>query len=425
MKSEITDKTATSVTLTISVDQDLLGSARTQTIDKLRAKVKVAGFRPGKAPDNIVEREVGVNQVASEALEVAVMQSYAKAMAEHKVEVIAPPEVSVTKFVPYTELEYTAKVDVMPAITLADYRNFKMSKQTVQVETSEINQTIEDLRKRLAVKTPVKRAAKSGDEVTLDFEGKKDGVPVEGAAAKNHVLQLGSNSFIPGFEEELIGLASGDKKEFTVTFPKDYHQKDLAGQPVTFEVSIGGVKEVVLPAVDDAFAAQIGQFKDINQLRSDIKMRLDQEKKEAAEQEFEQKVLEQLVDKSKYSVPKRLSDQQMERMKEELSQRLAASGLDFDKYLALAGKNAGQMESEMRPQAEKRVALAMILSHIAKQESISVSPSEIEAEVARLKSTYKDPQMQHELDEPTILEDVHNHLLASRTITKIMEYIQS
>jgi trigger factor len=423
MNSNITTKTDSNVTLTITADSKVLEDVRKHTLNHLRAKVKAPGFRPGKAPDHIVERELGDSAVQAEVLESAVTQTYAEAVKDHTLAVLAPPQISLTKFVPYTELEYTATVDVMPTITLPNYKDFKIKRPTVTVTTEEIDQTVEDLQKRLATKHKVERPAASGDEVVIDFAGTKDGKPVEGATAKEHRLELGSKTFIPGFEEELIGLNPGDQKTFDITFPKDYQASELAGQKVTFAVTLHEVYEVRLPEVDEKFVSDISPFKDVAELRDDIEKRIQAEKAEAAEREFEDKVLEELIAKSKLAVPQGLLKQQMARMKEELAQRLASSGLDMDKYLGVVKKSADELEAEMKPTAEKRVKLALVLNQVAREEGVSVTPAEIEAEVAHLRDTYKDPAMQAELADPSILEDVHNHLLASRTITKVLSYI--
>ena len=423
MKTTITKTTDTDATFTVALDHTHLEPLKVITIDKLRGRVKVAGFRPGKAPDHIVARELGDAAIQSEVIDAAISASYSNAVSEHQLSVIAPPEVSITKFVPFTELEYTATVDIMPEIKLADYKNIKKKKPEVKVEPAEVDQTIEDLRKRMATKTNVERAASLGDEVVFDFDGTKDGQPVEGASAKNHTLVLGSQTFIPGFEEELVGLKPGDAKTFKITFPADYQAAELAGQEVTFTVTVHKVGELVLPEPNAEFVASISQFKTLDELKADISERIKTEKTDQLMAAFEQDILDEIVAKSKWSASKRLVDAQLERIKGELSERLASSGLDMDKYLSLSDKTLEDMENEMRPNAEKRVGLALVLNRIAKEEGIGVTHEEIDAELAQLKATYQDPEMQSELDGPRIHEEIQNHLLASKTVAKILSYI--
>lgn len=425
MKSELTSKTDTKVTLKISFDQSGLAPFVKKTYDELRPRVKAAGFRPGKAPDNIVERELGAQTVQSEVLEHAVRHSYAQAITEHELPVVAPPDVQVTKFVPYDELEFTASVDVLPKITVADFSKFKISKSEVKVADEEIDQVIEDLRKRMASRTKVDRPAAKNDELNIDFEGTKDGQPVEGASSKGYDIVLGSNAFIPGFEDELVGVKTGEVKDFDITFPKDYQSSELAGQKVHFKVTTNSISQVDLPAVDAEFVAAVSPYKTVEELKGDIKQRITTEKTDQSEREYEQMVLSELVSKSKYQIPNQLLEQQLERMRAELGERLAASGLDSEKYLKMTGKTAADLEKEMRPEAERRVALALILTQVAKDQGLSVSDNDVDEELASLRQTYNDKDMQKELERPEVREDVYNHLLASKTIQHITAAIKS
>lgn len=424
MKSEVTKKTSTDTTLKVTVDQAALAPHVKAAFDKLRRQVKAPGFRPGKAPDHIVEREIGSQAIQNEVLEHAVMHSYADAVKQHELPVIASPEVSIAKFVPYTDLEYTATVDILPKIELTDYKNLKLKRPEVKVEPKEVDQVVDDLRKRLAVRTSVKRAAEMGDEVNIDFDGSRDGQPVTGASSKSYDLLLGSGAFIPGFEEYLVGGETGQTKEFDITFPKDYQSTDLAGQKVQFKVVINNVSQVQLPEADAKFVSQVSPHQTVEDLKADISDRIKTEKAEAGERQFEQTVMDHILEKSKLSLPARLVEQQTSRIRHELEQRIATSGLDMDKYLKLAGKTAEQLSAEMKPEAEKRVGLALILTEIARAENLKVDPGEIEAELARLKQSYPDREMQVELDRPETREEIYNHLLASKTIAKVLSYIK-
>lgn len=423
MKTAITNTTPTDATFTVTLDHAHLEPIKVATLQRLRSRVKVAGFRPGKAPDHIVERELGDATVQSEVIDAAISQTYANAVTEHGLVVIAPPEVNITKFVPFTELEYTAKVDVMPEITVADYKKMTKKRPEVKVDPAEIDGTIQDLRKRMATKNDVTRAAKMGDEVTIDFDGTKGSKAVEGASAKNHALQLGSNTFIPGFEEQLVGLEPGAQKTFKITFPKDYQSTDLAGQEVEFSVTVHKVTELVLPAVDEAFVATISPLGNVDELKADIAERIKAEKADQANAEFEQAVLDEIVEKSTWSASPRLIEEQAKRLKSELEERLAGNGLDLEKYLKMSKKTPEELDAELAPAAKKRVGLALVLNAIAKAEALEVSPSEIDDELTKLKSSYQDPQMQAELARPEIRVEILNHLMATKTVAKILSYV--
>ena len=424
MPSEIKSKTETEVTLAIKVTPEVLEHAREHAFNHLRGHVKASGFRPGKAPDHIVERELGSDTVQSEALEHATRDSYSEAVQEHDIAPIGPPQISLSKFVPYTEMEYTAKVEIMPQVQLPDWKKLKFKRPPIKIEDSEIERTIDDLRKRLAERQDVKRPAKLEDAVTINFDGSLDGKPIEGASAKSYELVLGSKSFIPGFEEELIGLKEGDKKEFDITFPADYHQQSLAGQKVKFAIELLKVKEVTLPPVDDAFAAKVGPFKSVAELKADITSRLSEEKAAGASREFEQTVLDGIVEQAKVATPQRLVDEQVQYLQEEMEQNLMYAGLDISKFLDLQEKTREQWQTELRPQAEKRVKLGLVLRAIADSENILIKDAEVEAELARLRATHSDEQAQAELAKDQTKRDIANQLLLSKTISKIIEYTE-
>ncbi|HVE80657.1 MAG TPA: trigger factor [Candidatus Dormibacteraeota bacterium] len=422
MSSEIIKKSETEVTLLIKVSETQLKKEHTGVINHLRAGVKAAGFRPGKAPDNIVEREVGAATVQSEVIQTAINHYYGHALEDAKIAAIGHPDIQIKKFVPYTELEFEAKVEILPAVKLPDYTKIKMAKPQVKIEDDKLQEVIEDLRRRMAKRNKVDRAAKTGDEVLFDFAGTKDGKPVEGATAKNHTLKLGSNQFIPGFEEELVGLAPKAEKTFTITFPKDYHQKELAGKPVEFAITLHEVTELALPELNDKFAAEVGPFKNVDELTKDIKDQLKVEAEQEANRQYENELLEEIVKASKLTLPQHLLSHQVDRLKSELEQRLATSGLDMQKYLKLQNKTAEEMEAELKPEAERRLALALVLREVAARENLKVSPEEIEAELTLLKQRYTDSTMQKELESEKVKEDIYNHLMTAKTVRCLVEY---
>ncbi|HSX41582.1 MAG TPA: trigger factor [Candidatus Saccharimonadales bacterium] len=422
MKAEITKRTDTTVTFKITAEPKDIEHARQHVYDHLRGEVRVSGFRPGKAPDNIVERELGAERIQAETVEHAVSHAYSDAVFEHRLTVIAQPQVDVKKWVPYTDLEFEATVEIVPEVKLPDYKKIKKQVKPVKIENKQIDEVIEDLRRRLANRAPAVRAAETGDEVKFDFHGTKDGQDVAGASAKNHVLKLGSGQFIPGFEDELIGMKAGEGKTFTITFPKDYHESTLAGQPVEFTIKLQEVTELQLPEIDDKFAAQVGPFKTVADLKADIKDQLTVEGEEQAKRDFENELLNEIITKTKVAVPEKLLFQQSERLKNEMTQRLASSGLTMEQYLKAQNQTQEDFEAEIKPEAERRTKLAMILSQVAKEEDLAVSAEEVDNELDQLRLRYTDPAMQKELAGDRIREDVFNHLMATRTIDKLAEY---
>lgn len=422
MKSIITSTTDTSKTLTVTLDEKDMAETVKHTMDHLRARVKAQGFRPGKAPDHIVERELGTQVVQAEVIDAALGATYPKVLVENEINPVGSPQVEVKKFVAYNELEYVLTVEVLAPIKLADYKKLKAKKPEVKIDTKEVDAAIEDLRKRLASHEPVQRAAKLEDETVIDFEGTQDGTAVPGAKGKDHHLVLGSGSFIPGFEEELIGLKPGETKTFDITFPKEYHEASLAGAVVTFKVDVKEVHQIILPEVTDALAVEVAGVKTVKELRDDIESRLKAEKEAGAMRDYENLLIEEIVKGSKYSLPETLVERQLEAMREEFGQQLMQSGLDLDKWLNLTGKNLEEFDKELRPKAEDRVAAGIVMSEISKLENINVTEQDIEEELTRLRMNYPDPAMQAELEKPELREEIFNHLMASRTLAKLVEY---
>jgi trigger factor len=424
METNITSQTETEAQFTVTLNEVYLKAVVARVFDELRPKVKAAGFRPGKAPDHIVERELGSGYVQNEVMEHAVQDSYGQAITGQKLAVVAPPQISLEKFVPYTQLEYKATVELMPGVKLAKYQDYRLPRPAVTVDPSEVERTIEDLRRRDAVRLETDRAGAKGDEVNFDFAGAKDGQPVQGATAQGQTLQLGSGQFIPGFEDKLIGLKAGDEKTFDIRFPKDYQEKTLAGQVVSFKVKLNTVTELVLPELNEEFAAKVGPFKTVDALKDDILQQLTSRQTEEASRAYEQQILDKLLKESDFKTPEALVRQQLRRMRTELEQNLAYSGLNLEKYLELSKKTQDELDKEMRPEAERRVGLAMILTEVATAEGIKVSAEDLDMEIGRMKLQYKDEATQKELDNPNTREEIYNHLMASRVIAKLLSYAE-
>ncbi len=422
METKILSRTDTEVQFTITLDAKELEAIKAEVLDHLRGRVKAAGFRPGKAPDMIVERELGHQTVQSEVIDHAIQHAYRDAIRKENLQIVSQPNVSLEKFAAYTEVEFKVIAEILPKVKLADYKKLKVKRAEVKVDPADIERTIQDLRRREATRLESEHAAKKGDEVNFDFHGTKDGEDVKGASAKGQTLQLGSGQFIPGFEEEIIGLKAGEEKTFDIKFPANYHEKTLADQVVTFAIKLNKVIELVLPEVDEAFVERVSPFKSVDELKADIVTKLTGEKAEAATRDYEQEILTKLLKESDVKTPEALVQQQLERMRAELEQNLAYSGLDLPKYLELAGKDHDALEKEMRPEAERRVGLAMVLTEVATAENLTVDREELEAEIARLRQDYPDPSTQSELDNPNTREEIYNHLMSSKVIAKLVGY---
>ncbi len=422
MDAKITSQTETQAIFTVAMTEDGLAPIKREVFDDLRRRVKAAGFRPGKAPDMIVERELGSASVQGEVVDHALQHAYADAVKELKLQAVGQPQVSLEKFVPYSQLEFKVTVDLLPKVILGDYKKLRVKRPKIDVDPSDIDKTLEDLRRREAVRLDSEQPAKIGDELNFDFDGSQDGQAVAGASAKGQTLRLGSGSFIPGFEEQLIGLTKDGEKTFDIRFPATYHEPSLADKVVTFKVNVNTVTDLVLPELNDEFVTKVSPFASVTELRQDIADRIEAEKQEESNRRYEQEVLDKVLAQSTYKVPDSLLKEQLSRMRSELEQNLAYSGLNIEKYLELTKKTPADMDKEMQPEASKRVGLAMLLTEVVDAEQLSVTKDELDTEIDRLRADYPDPKTQAELDNPKTREELYNHLMSSKVIAKLVGY---
>jgi len=371
------------VKLTIEVEPGKLALASDEVYTKLAPSVKVAGFRPGKAPKNAVEKEVGSERFESEVLDIILPETYYEAITQEKLDVVGAPEVKVLKFVPTDGLTYEATVEIMPSIKVPDLTKISVKREKVATTKKEVEEVLNDLAKQLQKYEKVDRVAKKGDRVEINFEGFLKGLPFEGGKSENHPLVLGSGSFIPGFEEQLEGTKADQEKEIEVTFPADYHSENLKGEKVTFKVKVLQVEEIILPEMTDDFAKQIGAFKDLDALKADIEKQLVFTKETEQRRKVEDEVLEKIAAKVKFLVPESLVTQEQHRLLHEAENNLAQQGIQLPQYLEMIKKTKEELEAEMKPEAEKRVRIGMILTQIAKNGDYKASEKEIKETIEK------------------------------------------
>lgn len=419
------DITPTSVKLTITADQALMDETKQHVLKHLAQKMKLSGFRPGKAPLPIVEKNADPSVLQTEFLDEILNQLYGKAIDSESLRPVGQPKVSLQKFVPFTDLEITVEVEVIGAVKLPDYKKLKVSKKLAEVTDKDVTDVIDNLRVRLAERRYADRPAKGSDEVMIDFTGtdSKTKEAIKGADGKNYPLVLGSDSFIPGFESNVVGMQSGETKSFALTFPKDYGVKALQNRKVSFEVTVQAVKELVKPKIDDAFATKSGPFKTLKDLKADIRKQLLQEKQGEADRDFENRLLEQLADKTTVALPESLVTEELERTIQQVKQNLAYRGQAWDEYLADMGQSEDEYRDSLRAPAERRVKVSLALSEIAEQEGITVTPEEFQLRMQLLKGQYaSDKLMQAELDKPENARSVISNMLTEKTLAKLTDF---
>lgn len=426
---QVTRKTIndTKVSLKMTADADQLKHVKEEILRELAKDVRIEGFRPGKAPLNLVEKNIDSARLQTEFLQTALNHLYADAARQERLRPVSQPEVNITKFVPFTDLEAEATVEVIGEIQLPDYKKIKLEKPKANVTAKEIDEVIKQVQIRESEKKDVDRAAKNGDQVWIDFKGvdAKTNESIKGADGEQYPLVLGSKSFIPGFEDELIGTKAGDEKEFTLTFPTDYGAKELQSRKVTFTVKVTKVQEVVEPKADDKLAAKVGPFKTIDDLKADIKKEMQARKEQEVEQKYADDVITKIAEKTKVAMPQVLIDEQLQRIENEQKQSIVYRGVTWKEHL----ENQGLTEEEWRKKqtaiAEMRVKAGLVLAEIADAEKVEVTLPEIEKQIEALKSQYPDPKMREELDKPETKREIASRLMTEKTVNKLVGYASS
>lgn len=423
MKTKVKNISDVKVELTISLGVEELKAAEQVALTKLAKEVKIEGFRKGKAPLEMVAAQVDQNVLGQEIIENALSKAVAEAFLKEKIQAINRPEVDVKKFVPGTELEFTATSEIMPKVELGDYKNLKVKKEKVSVSQKEVNETIDQILKNFAEKKKVKRAAKEGDEVVIDFLGKKDGVAFDGGKAEKFPLELGSKSFIPGFEEGLIGKKAGDELSLDLKFPKDYHAKDLAGAKVVFEVKIHEVRENVLPEINEEFLSKLGEFKTKEDFEKQIKEDLKTQKQAETDDKFKDELVKKLAEVSKVPVPEILLEDQKQSIEMDMQQNLMYSGLSLDDYLKRMGKTREEwLENDVKAVAESRVKSGLALAELSKVEKIQSSVDELDARIAQLKEQYgNSKEVVKQLSSDDVRRNLANQILTEKTIDLLVK----
>ncbi len=424
MKTKLKNISDVKVELTISLGAEELKAAEQVALTKLAKEVKIEGFRKGKAPLEMVAAQVDPILLNQETLENALSKSVAEAFLKEKVQAINRPEVDVKKFIPGTELEFTATTEIMPKVELGDYKKLGVKKEAAKVSKKEVKETIDRILKNFAEKKKVEREAKNGDEVIIDFLGKKDGVAFDGGKAEKFPLELGSKSFIPGFEEGLIGKKAGDELSLDLEFPKDYHAKDLAGAKVVFEVKIHEVRENVEPEINKEFLSKLGDFKTKEEFEKQIEEDLKTQKQAEADEKFKDELVKKLAEVSKVPVPEILLEDQKRSIEMDMQQNLMYSGLSLEDYLDRMGKTREEwLEKDVKEAAEMRVKSGLALAELSKVEKVKSDTRELDNRIAQLKEQYgNSKEVQKQLSSDDVRRNLANQILTEKTIDLLVKF---
>lgn len=378
------------VKLTITLGAEEWSAFLDKAAEQLSAQVKIEGFRPGKAPRSVVVAKVGEGTVLSAAVEDAVEKHYREAAQKEELRPISFPAITVDKGSLEEPLVFTAEVSVMPEIKLGDYKSIRIKKQVPEVTEAMLAETLEGLRKKAAEYVEVEREVKDGDWTEIDFTGSVDGKEFPGGASKNHPLVIGEKMFIPGFEEGLVGMKAGEDKDIEVTFPEDYHAKELAGKKAKFAIKLHKVKAVNYPDLTDDFATKVSQFKTLEELKADMRKFMEEDANRKAEDKIREEAIKELIKLTDMDLPEELVENELTAMLGDLKNQVANGHMSFEDYLKKAGTDEAGVRSEWREQAVQRVKAGLALDALRKAEGITITHDDIHAEIDKMKQMYPD-----------------------------------
>ena len=385
--TSVEKKEKSTVELVIEVGAEEFEAAVQKAYLKARNSINVPGFRKGKAPRKIVESLYGSGVFYEDAINEVYPAAYAEAVAEQKLDEVGYPKMEIVS-VGKEGLTFKALVSVRPEVKLGTYKGLSAPKDAVKVTEKEIEAELKPYIDRATSLKAVKRKAKKGDTAVIDFEGFMDGKPFEGGKGENYSLELGSGAFVPGFEEQIIGMKTGEEKDLDITFPTEYHA-DLAGKAVVFKVKVNEVKEPVKPELDDEFAKDVSEFETLEAFKKDLEDKLVARLEEKAERDYEEAIIEQLIANMEAEIPETMIDVQVDKMMDDFSSRISAQGMKMEEYLQMMGMNVDMMRMSARPNAEKQVKVELALTAVAEAEKFEITEEEVEAEITRLAELYK------------------------------------
>ena len=379
--------------LTIEVDAEKVNEGLNAAFQKVVKQVNVPGFRKGKMPRGLFEQRFGVESLYQDALDILLPDAYAAAIEETGIEPVDRPEVDVDQIEKGKALIFTAKVTVKPEVKLGEYKNLEVERLDTTVTDEDVDNELKQLQERnaeLVVKE--EGTVENGDSVVIDFEGFVDGEAFEGGQAENYSLEIGSGSFIPGFEEQLVGLATGAEKDVEVSFPEEYHAENLAGKPATFKVKVHEIKAKELPELDDEFAKDVDdEVETLAELKAKTRTRLEGAKASNAENTLRDTLIEKAAENAEVDVPEAMINTEVDRMLQEFEQRLQQQGMNLELYFQFSGQDEAALRAQMQEDAGKRVRINLTLEAIAKAENFEISDEEVNEEISKMAEMYQMP----------------------------------
>ena len=376
--------------LTIEVSAEDLDKAMEKAYQKQKSRISLPGFRKGKAPRKMIESMYGKGVFMEDAVNSLVPQEYTKALGECDLEIVSQPEINVTQMEPGKALIFTADVAVKPEVTLGDYKGVEVPKSEIAVTDEEVEAEVKKEQDKNARTVAVEdRAAANGDITTIDFEGFVDGVAFDGGKGTDYALTLGSGTFIPGFEDQLVGANTGDHVEVKVTFPEEYQAKELAGKEAVFQCDIKKIETKEVPELDDEFAKDVSEFDTLAEYKEDVKKKLTEKKEKEARTAKENAAVDKAIENAQMDIPELMTKTECRQMMDDFSRRMQQQGLSMEQYFQFTGQSMDKMMEDMKPQALKRIQTRLVLEKVAEAENIQPSEEEITEEIQKMADAYK------------------------------------
>ena len=401
------------VALTIEVSADEFEAAIEKAYVKMRKNINIQGFRPGKAPRKMIEKMYGVEVFFEEAINIAFPDAYEAALKEKELQVVGYPEVDMLGECTKEGFTFTAIVPVYPEVTLGEYKGLSAIKGEVKVTEEDVANRLNSLAERQTRLVSVDREAKLGDTAVIDFEGFLNGVPFDGGKGQNHNLELGSGSFVPGFEDQVIGMKAGEEKDIDITFPEQY-TPELAGKAVVFKVKVNEVKEKEIPTLDDEFAKDVSEFDTLDELKADLEKKIAEELEKAAEQGFQDALMEQVAENLTVEIPDAMIETQAKQFIENFKMQLAQQGIPYEEYLKMTGTEEAKLLEEAKEPAQRQVRMDLAMAAIIKAENITATDEEVEAEYQHMAEQYS---MDIEMVKKYLTDDqVRDELISRKAI---------
>lgn len=415
------------VTLTIEVEAAEVNKAVDQACKRLANRVSIPGFRKGKAPRMIVERHVGKDAVLQEAFDIVAPKALSKAFDEQKIDPVTRPSVDIETLEEGKDLVFKATVTPRPEVKLGDYKGLNVPKNEVSITDEDVEKQLKTFQDRQGklVDAPEGAEVKDGDFTTLDFKGFVDGEAFDGGEGKDYPLQIGSNSFIPGFEDQLVGAKIGEERDVNVKFPEEYHAKELAGKDATFKCTIRSIKTKELPAIDDELAKKVSKFETLDELKADIRKNLEENAERTAENDQKSAAIEMATNNITVDIPAVMIDNRVTAMIREMAMRLEQQGMKLEQYLQYAGTDIAKLREQYRETAEKNVKTDLMLEEVAKAEDIKVEAKDLDEEVAAMAAAYgaTPQQVQKIIKEQGRIGDLAASVLRKKTAQFIIDNI--